>query len=139
MLTLIPQSSKRKLKFCQSKNIFGVIFKCVKIFQNNFCLAASKTQAKISSEDCVQGGGVTHPPSKKKGARNIRHSMSMVLDTKKSNFRNQQYLQFYIWFIMTLHYKMQQALLQNMTAVLLQNAKKFYYKMCQVFYYKLRK
>ena len=40
---------------------------------------------------------------------------------------------------MILHYKMKQALLQNITAVLLQNAKKFYYKMCQVFYYKLRK
>ena len=44
--------------------------------------------------------------------------MSMVLDTRESNFVNQQWLQFHIWFIMTLYYKMQQILLQNATTIL---------------------
>ena len=39
---------------------------------------------------------------------------------------------------MVLYYKMQQILLQNVTAILLQNATKAYYKMGQVFYYKLQ-
>ena len=45
----------------------------------------------------------------------------MVLDTRKSHFVNQQWLQFHIWFIMTLYYKMRQILLQNETIILLQN------------------
>ena len=40
----------------------------------------------------------------------------------------------YIWFAMTLSYKMQVILLQNAIGVLLQNATTIYYKMCQVFY-----
>ena len=39
---------------------------------------------------------------------------------------------------MALYYKMQQILLQNVTAILLQNMAKVYYKMHQVFYYKMR-
>ena len=42
--------------------------------------------------------------------------MTMVPDTKKSNFGNQKLLRFHIWFNMTLHYKMRQKLLQNVTA-----------------------
>ena len=38
---------------------------------------------------------------------------------------------------MTVYYKMQQILLQNMTANLLQNATEVYYKKRQVFYYKM--
>ena len=57
--------------------------------------------------------------------------MSVVLDTKKSNFENQACLRFHIWFVMSLHYKMrqrfyykmQQSLLQNSSSVLLQNVK----------------
>ena len=60
----------------------------------------------------------------------------MVLDTRKSNFVNQQWLQFHIWFIMTLYYKMRQILLQNETIILLQFQIVFH-KM-QQFYYKLR-
>ena len=60
---------------------------------------------------------VTHPPSKKEGLRNIGHSMSLVLDTKKFNFGNQQYLRFHIWFTVTLYYKMRRTLLQNTSII----------------------
>ena len=39
--------------------------------------------------------------------------MTVVLDTKKSNFWSQDRLWFHIWFIMTLYNKIQQILLQN--------------------------
>ena len=57
--------------------------------------------------------------------------MNMVLDTKK--FRNQNFLRFHIWFIMTLYYKKRQTLLQIATAILLQNAADVNYRMHQVF------
>ena len=87
---------------------------------------------------CSHRSRVIHPHSKKKGLRNIGHSMSRVLNTKKSFFGNQQYLRFDIWFIMTLSYKMWQILLQNATVIILQNAAKIYCKMRHVFYYKMR-
>ena len=42
------------------------------------------------------------PPSKDEGPSDIGNNMSLVLDTRKSNFVNQQWLQFHIWVIMTL-------------------------------------
>ena len=41
------------------------------------------------------------------------------------------------WPLITIYYKMRQALLQSGTAILLQNATEVYYKMFQVFYYKM--
>ena len=76
---------------------------------------------------------VIHPPSKDEELRNIGDSINMVLDAKKSIFGCQQRLQFYIYFIMTTYYKMQQRLLQNATVVLTENGTKIYYKMRQVF------
>ena len=49
--------------------------------------------------------GLRHKRVKMEGLRNIGHSMNLVLDTKKSNFRNQKWSRFYISFIMTLYYK----------------------------------
>ena len=81
-------------------------------------LAVSKNQTNIRSEYYVQGGGQLFTLLlRRKG-----HSISMVLDTKKSSFENQKCLRFHIWFIMTLYYKMRQTL-QNATAILLQNAR----------------
>ena len=54
--------------------------------------------------------------------------MSLLLDTGKFNFASRQSLQFQIWFIMTLYYKMGQ-ILSNATAILLQNVTKRCYKM----------
>ena len=62
----------------------------------------------------------------------------MVLDTKKSNFGNQQCLRFHIWFTVALFYKIRHTLIENATAILLQNATRVYYKMRQVFYNKIR-
>ena len=87
-------------------------------------LSSFKNQAKIHSQD--RKGTFIQPPCIKKGLRNSNHSMSMVLDTKKSNFGNQQFLRFHIWFIMARYYKnatpttcdnMRQGLLQNATVV----------------------
>ena len=47
-------------------------------------------------------------------------------------------LRFYIWFILTVYYKMRQILLQDATAILLQNATEIYYKMRQDLHYKMR-
>ena len=44
----------------------------------------------------------------------------MVTDTGKLVLGSQQWLQFHIWFIMTLYYKMRQILSQNVTPILLQ-------------------
>ena len=68
--------------------------------------------------------------------------MSLLLDTGKFNFASQQSLQFQIWFIMTLYYKMGQ-ILSNATAILLQNVTKLVTKCVRFFitkcysYYKL--
>ena len=70
---------------------------------------------------------VVRPPSNGEGFKNIQHIMSLILNTR-----------FYIWFIMTVYYKMRQILLQNATATLLQNTTEGYYKLSQVFYYKMR-
>ena len=78
-----------------------------------------------------------HQYSKDDGTINTGHKISMVLDTRKSNFGSQYWLRFHIQFIVTLDYKMQQILLQNATAILLQNATKVYYKIRQIFYYKM--
>ena len=64
--------------------------------------------------------------------------MSIVLETKKSNFGNQQCLRFHIWFIITLYYKMRHILLQNETGSLLQNVTTVHYKMDQLLCYKMR-
>ena len=48
-------------------------------------------------------------------------------------------MQFHIWFLVTLYYKMWQILLQNVAAILLQNATKVYYKIFEVFYSKIRR
>ena len=74
-----------------------------------------------------EGDSYTH--FKNGGLRDIGYSMGMVLDTKKSVFGSQQRSRFYIWFIMTIYYKMRQLLLQNARAILLQNVKKVYYNM----------
>ena len=47
--------------------------------------------------------------------------MKMVLDPKTSTFGSQIRLQFNIWFIFTLYYKMLEILLKNAIAKLLQN------------------
>ena len=63
-----------------------------------------------------------------KDQRNNVNNMSLLLDTGKFNFASRQSLQFQIWFIMTLYYKMGQ-ILSNATAILLQNVTKRCYKM----------
>ena len=57
--------------------------------------------------------------------RDFGHSMSIVLDTKKSSAVPVSYL---------IHYE---NLLQNKTIVLLENALKVYYKVRQAFCYKM--
>ena len=76
---------------------------------------------------------VIHPPSKDEELRNIGDSINMVLDAKKSIFGCQQRLQFYIYFIMTTYYKMQQRLLQNATVVLQKMAQRFITKCVRFF------
>ena len=82
---------------------------------------AKKFMAKIQSRSGVliyrERQNCTHSPSKEERPRGIGNNMSMVLDTRKSNFMSQQWLQFHIWFIMTLYYKMRQN-----ASILLQNA-----------------
>ena len=56
-------------------------------------------------------GSVEHPLSNNEGFRDIQDSMSTALDSG-----------FHISFIMALHYKMGQMLLQNAASILLQNA-----------------
>ena len=53
-----------------------------------------------------------HPHSKIEVPSDIRHKMSIVLDTRKSNFGSQQWLRFHIWFIMTLCCKMRHKIRQ---------------------------
>lgn len=48
------------------------------------------------------------------------YKMRLVLDTRKSNFGSQCWLWLYTWFIMTLHYRMRQILVQNAKAISLQ-------------------
>ena len=62
-----------------------------------------------------------HPNSKEEVSRDIGHKMSMVRNTRKSNFGSQHWLRIYVSFIMTLYYKMRQILLQNVRCILLQN------------------
>ena len=78
-----------------------------------------------------------HSPSKDVGPKDIENNMNMAPDTRKSNFVNQEWLRFHIWFIMTLYYKMRQILIQNATKVHYKMRQLLYYKM-QHFYYKLR-
>ena len=70
-----------------------------------------------------------HLPSKDEGPRDIGHSMSMLLDTRKSKFESQQCFFFHIWLTIILYSKKRQMLLQN--------AIKRYYKIRQVSYCKL--
>ena len=94
-------------------------------------LATSKNQANVLSDDYVVGIRqffnakeiVFHPPSREEELKNTEHSMSMAVDTKASNFRNQQCRRVHVWFIVTIYYKTRQL---------------FFYKIYQVFYYKIR-
>ena len=54
---------------------------------------------------CFGRGSAVHAHSSGKELRDIQHSRSMILDRR-----------FYIWFIMTLYFKMREILLQNTTA-----------------------
>ena len=54
---------------------------------------------------CFGRGSAVHAHSSGKELRDIQHSTSMILDRR-----------FYIWFIMTLYFKMREILLQNTTA-----------------------
>lgn len=49
-----------------------------------------------------------YPTSKDEGPRDTGNNMSMVQDTRKTNFVSQQWLRFHIWFFMTPYYKMRQ-------------------------------
>ena len=110
----------------------------------HYCSFANRTQN--SSENSkpfwrlhLRGGSVGCPTSNGEGFSSVQHSMSMVLD-----------MRFHIWFIMTLHYKMQKILLQIVKAILLQNVTvcykciRFFITKCDSFitncnsYYKLR-
>ena len=91
-------------------------------------LATSKNQAKVLSDGYVVGisfsreGDSFHPTSREEELKNNEHSMSMAVDTKASNFRNEQCLRVHVWFIVTIYYKMRQLFfLQNISGVLLQN------------------
>ena len=55
-----------------------------------------KQKFKVVVEVAVSEGLVMHPPSNNKRLRDIRHSMSSVLDQRKSVFGSQQRLQFHI-------------------------------------------
>lgn len=66
-----------------------------------------------------------HHTFKDKGLRDVKNGVSMILDTGKFVFGNQQYLQFYILFIIKDKYKMQNIFLKNTVAVLVQNAQEF--------------
>ena len=66
-----------------------------------------------------------HHTFKDKGLRDVKNGVSMTLDTGKFVFGNQQYLQFYILFIIKDKYKMQNIFLKNTVAVLVQNAQEF--------------
>ena len=60
-------------------------------------LAVSRNQAKVHSENCVQGEWQLFTiPSKKQGQRDIAHSMSMLQEAKKSYFGKQEFLWFHI-------------------------------------------
>ena len=78
-----------------------------------------------------------HLRPKDKLPRDIGNSITITLDTRDSNFKNQQWFRFHICPIMILYYKIWQILLQNAATILLQNAKKLYCKTRQVFYYKM--
>ena len=94
-------------------------------------------QAKIPSRSgvYVKGGGSYRPWQRAKGPRtkelrNIVHSMSITLDTRKYTFESQHWLRFHISFIMTryckmrqlFYYKMQQKIITNCSRFSLQNA-----------------
>ena len=51
-------------------------------------MGQKSSKISIWSEDCVHGGG-SHTRFKKEELRDIGYSMSMVLDTRKSNFGSQ--------------------------------------------------
>ena len=63
----------------------------------------------------------------KESLTDIGYSITMALDTKKSNLGSQEWLWFHT---MLLYYKMQQILYY------IKDGTKVYYKMHQVFYYK---
>lgn len=73
----------------------------------------------------MRNGAVMHHTFKDKGLRDVKNGVSMILDTGKFVFGNQQYLQFYILFIIKDKYKMQNIFLKNTVAVLVQNAQEF--------------
>ena len=65
------------------------------------------------------------PPSNGEVLRGLQHNMSLVLDTR-----------FYIWFIMTIYYKMWQLFYYKMWQKFITKCQVFYYKMWQ-FHYKM--
>ena len=75
-----------------------------------------------------------HPLSKDGGLRVIEFKMSIAIDTRKCNLGSQQWLWFYVRFIVTLYYKTRQALLQNATTILSKNTPKAY-KICSSYFY----
>ena len=85
-----------------------------KYFEGSFV----KKFTQISSEnskpfECLRSGrgAVIHSLPKNKGLRDIGRSMSIVLDTMKSIFENQQQRWLHFWVTETFYYKMQQKLL----------------------------
>ena len=73
-----------------------------KYFEGGFVSSVQKLSKKIRSEDYVRGGEQLFTLFlRKEGIRNIGHGMSIILNTKKSNFGNQQCLRFHTWFIIS--------------------------------------
>ena len=81
---------------------------------------------------------VIHPFSNKEGIREIGYSMTMVLDTKRSNFESQEWLRFYIWFIMKLYYEMRQLFYYKMWRTFIIKCIRFFIKKMRQFYYEMR-
>ena len=69
--------------------------------------------------------------------KEIWHSMSMALHTRKSNFRSRSGLQFHVCFTITVYNKIRLVSSQNEKATILQNTTNVYYKIRQAFYCKM--
>ena len=78
-----------------------------------------------------------HLPFKDEGPRDIRHDMSMVQDTRKSNLWAYSASDFIFGSLLYFITKCNRYYLKNAAALLLRNATKAYYKMCQVICYKI--
>ena len=127
------------MKFFQTTGASYFKFEWIKCFSESFVNRAQNLSKNFKMFWSFRPERVReiHLQSMDERLKEIWHSMSMALHTRKSILRSQSGLQFHVCFTIMVYNKIRHMSSQNEKATILQNTTNVYYKIRQAFYCKM--